>query len=407
MKNCTSCDATLFTAVAYCPFCGHPSGVAAPAETAAAAPSVASAPAASMPALAPEPVPVPEPAPEAVVAPAPRPTANRPKAAPKSAAPKSAAPAPAAPAPAAVAPATASAAVATASPRQRSWGKFVFLGVVVLAVIGYLGRTPAPDDKACSAAFDAGTKMLSAGDLAGARTQSLQANALCRDAARVKAETLATALADADKAGNACGRALNAIDSEFDDQRLNTARDHLNQLDGSCSALPAAAKLRQKLTGAQANAAAALQTVRQAIAERNKAAAHQALERLASVNSEAADLPALTVLVDRLPDEVDVAEPSAPALSTTSPTTPQPVAAPKPAEPPAVKPDPALSAKTEMAQSFVRDAETALAQRKFDAARTYLDSARRMDPGNPKIDGLAQQIRERERQLLQQETTIR
>lgn len=402
MKNCTSCDATLFTAVAYCPFCAHPSGEAAPAETAAATPSVVSAPAASMPALAPVPQPVPEPVPAAVVAPSPRPTANRPKAAPKSAAP-----APATPAPAAVAPATTSAAVATAPPRQRSWGKFVFLGVAVLAVIVYLGRTPAPDDKACSAAFEAGTRMLAAGDLAGARTQSLQANALCRDAARVKAETLATALADADKAGNACGRALNAIDSELDDQRLNTARDHLNQLDSSCSALPAAAKLRQKLTGAQANAAAALQTVRQAIAERNKAAARQALERLASVNSEAADLPALTVLVDRLPDEVDVAEPSAPALSTTSPTTPQPAAAPKPAEPPAVKPDPALNAKTEMAQSFVRDAETALAQRKFDAARTYLDSARRMDPGNPRIDGLAQQIRERERQLLQQETTIR
>ena len=65
------------------------------------------------------------------------------------------------------------------------------------------------------------------------------------------------------------------------------------------------------------------------------------------------------------------------------------------------------AARAEMAQSFVRDAERALLERKFDAAKTYLEGARRLDPGNAQIDSLSRQIRARERQVLQTETSIR
>jgi hypothetical protein len=58
-------------------------------------------------------------------------------------------------------------------------------------------------------------------------------------------------------------------------------------------------------------------------------------------------------------------------------------------------------------QAFLRDAETALAQSRFDAARTYVDSARRIDPGNAQAARLLQRIRERELQVLRNETTIR
>ena len=42
-----------------------------------------------------------------------------------------------------------------------------------------------------------------------------------------------------------------------------------------------------------------------------------------------------------------------------------------------------------------------------DAAKTYLDSARRIDPANSRIDSLARRIRDREHQVLQTETTIK
>lgn len=299
----------------------------------------------------------------------------------------------------------------TPRPPQRSWGKILLGIVLVLGGLAYLGRKPAQDDSACTAAFDQGTKLIASGDLAGARMQSLQANALCTGSAKAKSETLQAALADADKAGNACSRGLNAIGSQLEDRQLNQARSNLDQLDSSCSATPAAGKLRQRLSQAQNEANGALQATRQALAGNDAAKASAALERLMALNSEAADVPHLSAELAKLQSEVNAAEqpvatPVA-AMPQPTPVTAPAIAMPKMPDVHAPKIDPAASAKAEMAQSFLRDAETALSQRKFDAARTYLDSARRMDPGNPRLDSLAQQIRERERQMMQQETTIR
>jgi hypothetical protein len=68
--------------------------------------------------------------------------------------------------------------------------------------------------------------------------------------------------------------------------------------------------------------------------------------------------------------------------------------------------DTGAAMRNDMAQSFLRDAERSLLEGKFDAAKTYLDSVRRVDPGNARIDNLSRRIRERERQVLQTETTI-
>ena len=68
--------------------------------------------------------------------------------------------------------------------------------------------------------------------------------------------------------------------------------------------------------------------------------------------------------------------------------------------------DSGAAMRSEMAQAFLRDAERSLLEGKFDAAKTYLESARRVDPGNARIDNLSRRIRERERQVLQTETTI-
>ena len=63
--------------------------------------------------------------------------------------------------------------------------------------------------------------------------------------------------------------------------------------------------------------------------------------------------------------------------------------------------------RNEMAQSFLRDAERAMADGRFDAAKTYVESARRIDPGNSQAATLARRIKERELQYLKEETSIK
>jgi hypothetical protein len=95
--------------------------------------------------------------------------------------------------------------------------------------------------------------------------------------------------------------------------------------------------------------------------------------------------------VQRAPSQVqEPAAPRAPTAPTASGTQ-----------------DAGAAQRTSMATMFLRDAEQALLQRKFDAAKTYVESARRADPNNPQLDSMMQQIRDRERQMLQEETTIR
>ena len=117
--------------------------------------------------------------------------------------------------------------------------------------------------------------------------------------------------------------------------------------------------------------------------------AQASLDRLQGQNREHAELPALRAEVRA-------------AIAAQKPA-PAPLPAPRPVVPP---PDPA-PAPPLLAQDFLRQAERALAQSRFDAARTYVDSALRIDPSNAQAGSLLRRIRERELQVLREETTIR
>lgn len=65
------------------------------------------------------------------------------------------------------------------------------------------------------------------------------------------------------------------------------------------------------------------------------------------------------------------------------------------------------AAPSAMAVSFLRDAEMSLSKMKFDAAKTYVESARRIDPGNSQVPAMARRIREGELRYLQDETTLK
>ena len=335
----------------------------------------------------------------------------------------------------------------------------------LLVILSRCGGGSPEDKKACLTALGQGNKLLARGDVAGAGIQSANANAYCRGDTRAKAEELQTAVAKAENSGTACSRALKTIDGLLDNHQLDSARNRLDKLDKKCAADAGAKKLRQRLSTAQSAANSATDAVRRALNQRDAGAAAKALDRLNGLNRDSADLPGLRAMLASLQAEKAAAVAAAPpeparvaaqvkapaqvqspgqaqaqtpasaqvsaplqtsaATRATTPaltraatpapqvtsTTPQ-IATPAASTLARSQPAPAVrqevhNAKAEMAVSFIQDAETALSQSRFDAARTSLDSARRMDPNSPRLDTVSRQIRDRERQMMQQETTIR
>lgn len=409
MKPCQKCDLPLYGAPAFCPFCGTATS-ATGRKAAAAAVSAAASPAApaSAPKTAPAAVPGPVATP-AVVAPStslPAPPAQ---------------PAPPAPPPAVEVP-------PRPAPKKGGVGRWIVAALMLAGVFFFMRARPDPGIEACNSAFDLGMKALTDKDLAAARLQVAAANGVCQGALQSKAASLQAALKQADDADTTCLHSFHLIEGHLDDGKLASARTALYDLPAACAREPVAGEWRTRLATAITAAQTVQATLRAALDAKNLVQAKSALQKLTGANRENPDLAPLRVEVDQLAAEIAaaaapiepaaLATPAAPAnLAPTAeapPSTVVPGATPRgvevPRERPLVRraePDTAPNPKAEMAAAFLHDAEAALSQKKFDAARTYVDSARRMDPGNPRLDSMSQQIRERERQVLQQETIIR
>jgi len=410
LKQCSGCSATLQGEVAFCPFCGEGVDGAVRKVGQGAAPVAAPASVAAVP--APPSVPAP-PAPAApVVTPqsAAAPTASVPPAATM---PPSAPAMPSRPAAdrAPIPPAT----------RKGGKGKWIAGGIVLLLVVLYnvgSNHKPVIEENACESAFDLGTQAVTSGDLAAARTQALRASAECGDKERAKVNTLQRAIAAAEKTDNACQRNFRSIDGLLQDSRPGRARAGLNELTAACSNKPEAEALRTRLEATQEAIKAALADVRSALDARDQAQARAALAKLTGLNRDEPSLNQLKWEVDALDAAAAAAAQPAPPAEVFMPgAAPVPRAPSQVQEPAAPRAPTAPTAsgtqdagaaqRTSMATMFLRDAEQALLQRKFDAAKTYVESARRADPNNPQLDSMMQQIRDRERQMLQEETTIR
>lgn len=409
MKQCSGCSATLQGDVAFCPFCGEGGDGAVRKVGQGAAPVAAPASVAAVP--APPSVPVPA---APVVTP-------RPVAAPAASVP------PAAAVPPPSAPATPSRPAADRAPippatRKGGKGKWIAGGIVLLLVVLYnmgSNHKPVIEENACESAFDLGTQAVTSGDLAAARTQALRASAECGDKERAKVNTLQRAIAAAEKTDNACQRNFRSIDGLLQDSRPGRARAGLNELTAACSNKPEAEALRTRLEATQESIKGALADVRSALDARDQAQARAALAKLTGLNRDEPSLNQLKWEVDALDAAAAAAAQQAPPAEVFMPgaapvpraQSQEPAAQRMPSAPTAPSAsgtqDAGASQRTSMATMFLRDAEQALLQRKFDAAKTYVESARRADPNNPQLDSMMQQIRDRERQMLQEETTIR
>lgn len=412
MKSCTTCASPLYSDVKYCPFCGNGTTADARAKKAAAAPvaSPVAAPVEEPFVLAPRAKRTLEPA--AAPAQAVRAAAAVPV--PKA----SAVPVPEA-APVLGTPAPFPVDTPPVSPQKGGAGKWIALIVILAGLFLYFKGKPDQNELSCSAAFEAGNKALLAKDMAGASSQALLANGVCTGASRSKSQSLQAAIESAESASTGCLRNFRAIDSHLEDHKLTSARDTLNQLSSTCSADPDAAEDRKKLSAAVAATQAAQATLREALDAKNVAGAKTAYGNLVGLNRENVELASLKGELDQLTAAAAAAAEAPPVAAATAPEPPpiQAIAhapvrameAPRSFLPPSHKLETNSGAvvKAEMATSFLRDAETALSQKKFDAAKTYVDSARRMDPNNPRLDSMLQQIRDREHQVLQQESTLR
>ncbi len=403
MDICIKCKGGLFSAVSHCPYCGHAlAGAAKPA-------------AAVRPPLPPVPVPMPVAPP---VAPKPPPVPVTPAPAPK-APPKPAQPQPqAAPKPA-PAPAPAPAAPVPPSP-PRKWLRWVGgLAVLAFVVVYMNGKPGGKNDAACNDAIDSGLKLVANGSLDGARQKLATAKNVCTGKSSAKADDLQAAIGKAGAASGSCQRGVRAIERAIDGHQLQSAASGIAALDADCAGASSVASLRKQLARQQAAAASVLVGVRQALDGKDAAAARNGIARLEAIDREAVELPQLKADVQALsavsapaPAAVSAPAPLETAAARSVPTEPAPVRAVersavaerRPLETSPV--DSGAAMRSEMAQSFLRDAERSLLEGKFDAAKTYLESARRVDPGNARIDNLSRRIRERERQVLQTETTI-
>lgn len=289
---------------------------------------------------------------------------------------------------------------------------------MLAAVIVYMnGKPGGKNESACNDAIDSGLKLVANGSLDGARQKLATAKNVCTGKSSAKADDLQAAIGKAGAASSGCQRSVRAIERAIDGHQLQSAAKGIAGLDIDCAGAASVDSLRKQLARQQAAAASVLVGVRQALDGKDAVAAGNGIARLEAIDREAVELPQLKADVQALSAAAAPAPVAAPAA------VPAPVPVPAQQEPAPARAversvvterrpletspvDSGAAMRNEMAQSFLRDAERSLLEGKFDAAKTYLESARRVDPGNARIDNLSRRIRERERQVLQTETTI-
>ncbi len=266
------------------------------------------------------------------------------------------------------------------------------VGILLLAGAGaYIATRPSAQDVACKSMLTDANSQFTAGNIAGARGIAGQAASTCSGDIRSRAVDLQAALDRAANDKSACDRNIRTISSQVADRRITSARNSLDQLETHCSESSSAKDLRQKVVESQAISAAIQTEVRNQIAQGDAKAAKSSFDQLAAQNRENPDLAGLR------------AEIAAIAKAAEAPTPP-------PALPQATQQAPGNSSfqgQADLVQAFLRDAEQSLSQQKFDAAKTFVESARRIDPMNSQAAALWRRIKDRELQYLKDETTIK
>ena len=294
----------------------------------------------------------------------------------------------------------------TPSSKSHTW-KYVLTTFVVLGIGAgiYFNQKTSQQEVACNALLNNATAEFTSGNGVAARTLATQVMSTCAPDLSSRAAELLAALNKAAVAKMDCDKTLRTITSQITDRKMTSARNALDQLDNICTDTTAAKDLRQKVVENHATSVAIEAEIRSFLVQGDANAAGAALERLATQNREHPDLASLktdiiaATKVVAPPEAIAVVMPSLPSQtsSTVAPVKPEQV----------VRTEKAAAGQSELVQAFLHDAEQSLAQQKFDAAKTFVESARRVDPTNAQAAVLWRRIKDRELQYLREETSIK
>lgn len=274
------------------------------------------------------------------------------------------------------------------------------MAVLLVGITAYWLSRPNEKDVACNTQLASAAEKLAAGDAAGARGQTVLALASCSADSRSRAAELQAAADKALVARANCERGLRHAESLVGDHRLQSARAELDQLDTACADTSQAKTLRLQIDAGQTAAASAEADTRQKLAIGDVKGARLSLDQLNAANREHPEISALRAEIQNAAKAQEAAAAAAavpPPVAT--PTEPAVVDAP-------ARNNAASAAQQELVSGFLRDAEVALAELKFDKAKTYVESARRIDPTNSQAVFLARRIKNRELEYARKEMTI-
>ncbi|MES2010554.1 MAG: hypothetical protein V4468_16900 [Pseudomonadota bacterium] len=279
----------------------------------------------------------------------------------------------------------------------------VVLAAVAIGTYAFINRGPSQSALECESAVEQAATALKNGDLTGARMEASRGDLAC--GGKQNADKLAAIYKTIDqqesKIQRECNVATRPIAAMLSGHRLTSASSALDRLSPACAGMDLTTELRQQLERASAMAAVANEQIKTALTEGNADSARRLIGDLEKADTENSLLPQWRAEVVRLETaQTPAVAPPNPAPATELRTSPYTHQVPLPANVPPQNP------QNELARQFQSDAESALAQKRFDAARTFAESARRLDPNNPRVRALTRAIQERERQVLQEETTI-
>lgn len=244
-----------------------------------------------------------------------------------------------------------------------------------------------PDE--CQVSLEAAVALEARGDLAVARAQAVKAVAACGAKRTQQARGLLATIDQTMTAQASCERKFAQIAGFLDDRRLQSAKNSLERLEPECAKFPRSGALQESLKVREAAALEALAQAERFLGEQERTQSASAISRLAEVDREHPDLQPLRKSLQAI---------DSPPAPPQSMSTPQVL-------PRQLESD--RGQKSDMAKGLLRNAEQALIQMRFDAARTFVESALSVDPHNSEAQALARRIRERELEYLKDSTTLK
>ena len=408
VEQCSACDQKLWSAVAYCPFCG----VQAAADMAKPAQAEAEVVPPPVPKAAPTPAAPEATSKEAMQAGLRKAAAEvvEPK---KPAKPKQPRPVPEVP-PAPPQPKEQDKPAAPAvAPRPPSIaGKKWLLGASAACVLVYWLWNPTPSGPdACDQSLAQAQSAMQQENAQEARRHSQAAIDSCKDKQRallakttdsgaqalLKTQLQAMARAEQQSRQLAQQQALqesqqriacegsNRLTSDLmRTARLDSARQNLQRAGEACHNRGETQGLLLQIEDKQAIANKATADASAHLADGALGLARASIDLLANANRESAELPELRAALNKAQ--------AAQSASADAAVRPAPAAAPV--------------VQTELLRSFIRDAESSMQQRLYDKAKTYAESAQRMDPRNPEVARLLRRIKEHEMSYLRDRIVI-